>query len=336
MHDRHFFTSVTRISPLPQSRFVVEARPVDAWRTGDFVACEVTAASGIKHLELTSGRMINVVPGDRLVAALGKRAATLESMGDWREVGADGEMHLLTGAGLVGKIVSRSPFLPAPMTLRYQGHAVLDGMAATMRRFVPAVPERAFRTPTILLVGSSMSCGKTTAGQTLVRRLARSGRRVLAAKITGAARYRDVQCMGDAGAEWVYDFVDAGLPSTVHPEDEYRKFAGELLSRMAGEPADVAIVELGASPLEPYNGITAMELLSPSVRCTVLAASDAYAARGLMDACGIRLDLICGPAANTRAGIAFAEQLCGVKTLNLSNPSDHEELDWLLADRLGE
>jgi hypothetical protein len=254
MHDRHFFTAVTRISPLPQSRFAVEARPVDSWRTGDYIACKVTVASGIKHLELASGRMIDVVPGDRLVAAIGKRAATLESTGDWREVRADGEMHLLTGAGLVGKIVSRSPLLPAPMSLRYHGHVMLDGTAATMRRFVRAVPECAFRTPTILLVGTSMSAGKTTAGQTLVRRLARSGRRVFAAKVTGAARYKDVQCMGDAGAEWIYDFVDAGLPSTVHPEDEYRQFAGELLSRMAGEPADVAIVELGASPLEPYNG----------------------------------------------------------------------------------
>jgi hypothetical protein len=175
MHDRHFFTSVTRISPLPQSRFGIEARPVDVWRTGDYVACEVTVASGIKHLELTTGRMIDVVPGDRLVAVLGKRAATLESTGDWREVGADGEMHLLTGAGLVGKIVSRSPFLRAPMSLRYHGHPLVDGTAATMRRFVAAVPERAFRTPTILLVGTSMSSGKTTVGQTLVRRLARSG-----------------------------------------------------------------------------------------------------------------------------------------------------------------
>jgi hypothetical protein len=335
MRDRHFFTSVTRISPLPQGGFSVQARPVDEWQAGDYVVCEVEVASGIRHLELTTGRTLDVVRGDRFVGALGKRAATLESTGDWREVGPDGEMNLLTGAGLVGRIVSRSPFLPAAMAIRYQGHVVLDGSTATMRRFVPAGPERAFHTPTILVVGTSMSSGKTTAGQTLVRRLVRSGRRVLAAKITGAARYKDVLSMGDAGAEWIYDFVDVGLPSTVHPEEEYRQFAGELLSRMAAEPASAAVVELGASPLEPYNGTAAMELLAPAVRCTVLAASDAYAARGLLDASGIRPDLVCGPAANTRAGIVFTEQLCGVKTLNLSNPSDHEELDWLLEDKLG-
>jgi len=335
MHARPFFTSLTRISPLPQGGFAVDPRPVDAWQTGDYVVCEVTTASGIKHLELTSGRMIDVVRGDRFVAVLGKRAATLESTGDWREVDATGEMHLLTGAGLVGKIISRSPFLPAPMSIRYEGHAVLNDAIATMRRFVPAVPERPFRTPTILLIGTSMSSGKTTAGQALVRRMVQSGRRVLAAKVTGAARYKDILCMSDAGAEWIYDFVDVGLPSTVHLEDEYRQFAGELLSRMAGEPADVAVVELGASPLEPYNGTAAILLLSQATRCTVLAASDAYAARGFVDASGIRPNLICGPAANTQAGIAFTEQLCGIKALNLSNPLDNQDLDRVVEECLG-
>lgn len=334
MRVRYFFTSVARVSPLAQSTFDVEAQPLDAWETGDYVVCEVEIATGIKHLELTTGRMVHVGSGDRFIAALGKRAATLESTGDWREVGADDRLHLLTGAGLVGKIISRSPFLPAPMGIRYQGHVVLGGEKATMRRFTRSAEERPFHTPTILLAGTSMSCGKTTAGQTLVRRLVHSGRRVLAAKITGAARYRDIQSMADAGAEWIYDFVDAGLPSTVHPEAEYRQAAAELLSRMAGEPADVAIIELGASPMEPYNGAAARELLAGATRCTVLAASDAYAARGLTDASGMRPDLICGPAANTRAGIVFAEQICGVKTLNLSNAADYEELDWFLEERL--
>jgi hypothetical protein len=334
MPARYFFTSVARVSPLAQSTFCVEAQSRDKWQTGDYVACEVEIATGIKHLELTTGRIVHVVPGDCFVAALGKRAATLESTGDWREVGPDGRLHLLTGAGLVGKIISRSPFLPAPMAIRYRGHVVLDGEKATMRRFTRFAHHRSFATPTILLAGTSMSCGKTTAGQTLVRRLVRSGRRVLAAKVTGAARYRDMQSMADAGAEWIYDFVDAGLPSTVHPEDEYRQLAGELLSRMAGDPADVAIIELGASPLEPYNGTAARELLAGVTRCTVLAASDAYAARGLIDAAGMRPDLICGPAANTRAGIVFAEQICGVKTLNLSNAADYEELDWFLEEHL--
>lgn len=334
MSDRYHFSSVTRVSPLSRERFTVVPRGRDEWRTGDYVVCEVSSG-GSPKLELATGRGIELAPGDRFVAALGTRAATLESAGDWRETGPEGEIHLLTGAGLLGRITSRSPFLSAPATHRYCGHVILGGEKATMKRFLPLPPRGSFRTPTVALVGTSMSSGKTTAATTLVRRLAGSGRRVLAAKLIGAARYRDIQAMGDAGAKWIYDFVDAGLPSTVCPEDEFRPLLDALLSRMAAEPADVAVVELGASPHEPYNGIVALDAIREATRIRVLAASDAYAACGLVDRLGDPVDLVCGPAANTRAGIAFTERLCGVKTLNLADPRDLGALDRLLEEKLG-
>ena len=65
--------------------------------------------------------------------------------------------------------------------------------------------------------------------------------------------------MGDAGADAIFDFVDAGLPSTVCPTDVYRQAVRQLLSRMASTDVDVAVIEVGASPLEPYNGDVAVE-----------------------------------------------------------------------------
>jgi hypothetical protein len=38
------------------------------------------------------------------------------------------------------------------------------------------------------------------------------GLNVVGAKLTGAARHRDVPCFEDAGAAAVVDFVDAALP----------------------------------------------------------------------------------------------------------------------------
>lgn len=58
--------------------------------------------------------------------------------------------------------------------------------------------------------------------------------------------------MHDAGADAIYDFVDVGLPSTICPEAEYRSALDGLMSRVAGVDADPAVVEVGASPLEPY------------------------------------------------------------------------------------
>jgi hypothetical protein len=40
----------------------------------------------------------------------------------------------------------------------------------------------------------------------------------------------------------------------VVPEKEYRKILRLLLSRIAAADADVLVAEVGASPLEPYNG----------------------------------------------------------------------------------
>ena len=46
---------------------------------------------------------------------------------------------------------------------------------------------------------------------------------VIGTKLTGAGRYRDILAMQDAGADYIFDFVDAGLPSTVVSEREYRR-----------------------------------------------------------------------------------------------------------------
>ena len=117
-----------------------------------------------------------------------------------------------------------------------------------MRHYVSEVSERAFETPVILLVGTSMSAGKTTSARAIVRLLKEDGLAVIGAKPTGAGRYRDILAMQDAGAARIFDFVDAGLPSTVVPEGEYRKALRNLLSRVAEAEVDEVVAEVGASP----------------------------------------------------------------------------------------
>ena len=85
---------------------------------------------------------------------------------------------------------------------------------------------------------------------------------VIAAKLTGAARYRDILQFRDAGARCVIDFVDAGLPSTVCSETRYAEALDLMLSRLAACNAQVLVAESGASPLEPYNGAAVVERLS--------------------------------------------------------------------------
>lgn len=335
MASAHLLPSLTRISALDTTPFTVAALPRDAWATGDYVACVVDQPpASHNELELSTGRMRPVMKGQRFVGALGERCATLSATGNWRLADADGRMHLLTSAGLMGKISSKAPFLPDFLDVAYEGHVHVEGAKATMAQCLPDVSHTPFQIPTVLVTGTSMSMGKTTVAKTIVHRLKRLGYRVLGAKLTGAGRYRDVQAMSDAGADVIYDFVDAGLPSTVCPPDVYTQHLRTLLPRMATEPVDVAVIEIGASPLEAYNGMTAIGAIDDAVRCVALVASDPYAVHGILEAADLNPDFVCGPATNTDAGRNLIDHLTGLRSLNVVEEAATEALDQLLDEKL--
>lgn len=336
IYDRCIFSSLTRITDLDSVAFEIEARPSGQWERGDYVVGIVTDTSGYRTIELTNGRNMEVAEGDAVVGAFGRREATLEVTGSWRAVGDDRVMHAMTRAGLFGYVESLSTLVRRPLELRYYGHVHREGEKVTMEGNVGTVDEQPFDIPTVLFVGTSMSAGKTTAARIVTRRLKRMGLQVLGAKVSGAGRYQDVLSIQDAGADWGLDFVDVGLPSTVVPAAEYRQKMGQLLSRMAHRPADVAVVEIGASPLEPYNGTVAVEELQDALAMTVLCASDPYAVIGVRRAFSmLNPDLVTGIATNTAAGVALLDQLTELPAFNIRDKETHSRLDALLRDRLG-
>jgi uncharacterized NAD-dependent epimerase/dehydratase family protein len=204
-----------------------------------------------------------------------------------------------------------------------------------MSDYVDPIPSRELTVPIVLLIGTSMSAGKTTTARTVIRVLKHRGLRVGAAKLTGVARYREVLTMQDAGADHIVDFVDAGLPSSAVDEETFRHALSFMTSSLAGADVDVVVAEAGASPLEPYNVELAIAMLGDHVRCTILCASDPYAVVGVSTAFGIVPDLVAGRATSTTAGVALAERLCGVLALDLLEREGHAQLDELLRDRLG-
>jgi len=337
MTRHYFFTSVTRCSDLWDTPFQTRTLDRSAWATGDFVVGRVVGERNrLYECETKTGRMAELVRGDLLVGALGKRSATLEGVGDWRDVGDDLQFDSLTSAGLFGRATSISPMLPDLMRLEYIGHAVRQGAKLNMMDFVTPATPRALDIPVVLLIGTSMSSGKTTAGSVIVRALKYLGMDVVAAKLTGAARYRDILKFRDAGARRVLDFVDAGLPSTVCSEERFRTALELMLSKIAGWDAEVLVAEAGASPLEPYNGATTVEYLRDLARFTVLCASDPYAVLGVQNAygSGLRADLVSGPAANTVAAICLVEELSGLPALNVLDRRCYAQLVDMLTRAL--
>jgi hypothetical protein len=203
-----------------------------------------------------------------------------------------------------------------------------------MKDFVPNLPEIPYQCPTIMIIGTSMSSGKTTSARVIIHQLKQLGLKVIGAKFTGAGRYRDVLSMGDAGADNIFDFVDVGLPSSVVPPEEFRVSLRQLLTMIAQENPDVAVIEAGASPLEPYNGSVVLEELKGYICYTVLCASDPYSVVGVCQGFGFKPDLITGIATSTSSGVELVEKLTGIKALTLSELDALPVLTQLLTDRL--
>lgn len=326
--------SLTRIADFDAVPFQIEPVPRAQWGFGDYVVGSVSVASRSFPIELTTGRLTEVTVGDLVMGAFGVRAATLETVGSWKLIAEDGRMEALNAAGMFGRISSRSTFLPRPLELEYVGHVVRDGVKLRMQGFAVGAGGPARGCPVVLLIGTSMSSGKTSSARVIIRRLKQLGQRVVGAKFTGAGRYRDIQAMSDSGADAIFDFVDAGLPSTVCPRNEYGQAIKGLLSRIATARPDVLVAEAGASPLEPYNGDTAMKILREQVACTVLCASDPYAVVGVTKGFGFHPDLVAGVATSTSAGVEVIRKLAEVEAMNLLDPASHPELDRLLVSRL--
>ncbi|KAG7340233.1 hypothetical protein IV203_023776 [Nitzschia inconspicua] len=236
MEKRYIYGSLTRISDLELYPFEVETIDKNLWDTGDYVVGKYLCpkhrhtysgpvATG-DFCELPSGRHRYYMPGDQVIGVLGNRKATQELCGEWQGIqhpdpdGGPTLMDDIDGAGLFGKMTSISPHFTRQGQFEYAGHVIRNGSKVGMKDFAPrdyqpsSNPPKA---PTILVVGTSMSCGKSCTARVAIHCLKDMGvATVLGAKLTGAGYLNDILGFQDAGADVVLDFVDVGLPSTVN------------------------------------------------------------------------------------------------------------------------
>ncbi len=330
------YGSLARIADFRNSNFDVRQVPQPDWSTGDYVEGEVIGTpTPLYRIEDRMGHMVRVEPGDWVIGALGDRAATLEGVGSWRDVRDDGVMHAMTAAGLMGRYTSYSQLLVDPLHIRYRGHLCRQERKVRMADFAMRSASVNFEVPTILLVGTSMSAGKTTAGRRVCKELDRAGRYVIGAKLTGAGRYRDILSFLKTGATAIFDFVDVGLPSTVVLESVYRAAIRPLLNHINELGPEFLVAEAGASPLEPYNGAALVDEIRDNIVCTILCASDPYAVVGVQRAFGLAVDLVTGPATQTSAAVELVRKLSGLRAINILDPAAKEPFRAFLGATLG-
>lgn len=280
-------------------------------------------------IEDVHGRLMTVHRGDIVAGVLGKRDALRGYAGKVPDSVKPGDiLHLLNLGGVIGECTSHNPSVGLPARVEVLG-SVLQFPELGRRVGVPACispgPVAVSDSldalpPMVLLVGSCMHAGKTSAACTLVRAATDRGLDVGVAKVTGVALRRDVLEMQDHGALIATTFADAGLPSTCM--GEVLPAAKGCLNHVAAQRPDFMVVELGDGLMGTYGvrEILADPEIQAATKAIVLAATDPVAAWGgslLLKELGLQATTITGPATDNEAGRdAIALRVPGAAPLN--------------------
>jgi hypothetical protein len=183
-------------------------------RAADVVLASVEKIGHHRYLETDKARRLRLYKGDLLLCAFGNRYATEVWEGRVLEPTRKNKLHLLSGSGMVGTVVSRHKEIEPPTAMSLVGYLTDSrGSRVNLRDLCHAFqPEQAANV--IVVAGTGMSTGKTTVMRRILHELVVRGFRVAGCKLTGTASPRDLFEMRSTGALLATDFSDYGFPST--------------------------------------------------------------------------------------------------------------------------
>ncbi|MDI9641354.1 hypothetical protein QPK87_06760 [Kamptonema cortianum] len=291
----------------------IKVRPQPHCAEGAAVAVRVlTSRDDYGHLELPSGRMSKLVPGDVIVGVLGNRAALRGFAGRIpSKLNADEELHLLNVGGVLGVSEGRAVGLGEPIRLQVLGAPILADRPALLSDFALPVPAPYQNgTKIIGVVGTCMNSGKSTAASVLIRSLRARGLRVHAGKATGVGAIKDILSFRDNGAALGLSFLDCGVPSTAFRNDVPEIYKS-LISHLAEEAPDVIVIELGDGLFGEY-GVDEIIAGNPGFATTIVAANDViggWAAVQRLQSHNIPVSVVTGPATDNLAAVAKFQSL---------------------------
>lgn len=300
-------------------------------KMGDMVYCEVIKLGQHNSLENKSGRIHSIHNSSRFIGVFGNRYAADYYEGmvpdkDFKEV------DLMARSGLLGKVISKSPMVVDPTRVRVIGY-VCDKNNKTINTtdyslIKPKKTEKKWpRAKMILVCGTSMNSGKSTAAFSACRTLKNFGHTVRAVKVTGTASLKDILGMNDAGAKQVADFTYLGYPSTyLLPKKDLLNIFNTLDLKYANNPKKYFVVEFadGINQRE-----TALLLQNEDVRKRIhrliFCASDAFGAVGglkiLEENFKLKPDAISGICSSSPLHMKEIKDFSNVPMFNSMNPN---------------
>lgn len=298
-------------------------------QAGDLVLARIEELGQHKRLELVSSRRATLFEGDEVIVVYGDRYAPDQFEG----IVPDhlGPCRLVAAGGVAARLLNRhdrvksaTRITPLGLLANAAGHRV-NLSSARLPQADLIDPK-----PLVLVVaGTSMNSGKTTACASLVKGFVRQEIQVAAAKFTGTGAGADYRTLVDAGANPVFDFIDAGYVSTyrVHRE-ALHDIVMTLGSSLAAANPDVIVIEVADGLLQRE---TARLFATPSftgwIDGIIFAANDALGAQaGITWLAARQLPVLAITGMLTSSPLARreAEDICGLPVFNtasLARPS---------------
>ncbi len=311
-------------SPLHLARTVAVVPSNGSPTAGDVVAVRaLTDSATYNMLELPSGRLAKINPGDLLLGVLGRRRALKGFVGDVPEsLQAGDHLHLLNMGGVIGCCTGHHSSLGDAIKVEVIG-LVCHEEGRVLNIADAALPAQANlgeTAPIVMIAGTSMNSGKTYAATELIKQATRAGLKVAAAKLSGVACLRDTLNMADHGAVATASFLDCGLPSTVDAGD-LAPIARAIIARLNESGPDLIVIEMGDGILGGYSVESIFEdrELREATAALVFCASDYVGAWGGIDLLrrrGIEIDVIAGSVTDSQMGEDYIKKEFGVPAAN--------------------
>src|SRR5688572_14151712 len=311
-------------SPLNLSKTIRVVGSNGAPHAGDAVVVRaLTDSATYNMLELPTGRLAKVNPGDLLVGVLGRRRALKGFVGDVPDhVSAGDQLHLLNLGGVIGRCTGHHSSLNDAIKVEVIGLVCdRDGVVANIGdNAIAGRTSLGESAPLVIIAGTSMNCGKTYAATELIQQATRAGLKVAAGKLSGIACLRDTFNMSDHGAIATASFLDCGLPSTVDAGD-LAPVAKAIISRLNESAPDLIVIELGDGILGGYSVDSVLDdaELRSATAAVIFCATDYVGAWGgieLLRRRGIEVDLVAGSVTDSQMGQDYVEKEFGVRAAN--------------------
>jgi hypothetical protein len=311
-------------SPLRLTKTVAMVSSAPSPKAGDVVVVRaLTDSATYNMLELPTGRLAKINPGDLLLGVLGRRRALKGFVGDVPvSVQTGDKLHLLNMGGVIGRCTGHHSSLSDAIELEVIGLACdRDGRVLNIADACLMPRTHLGETaPIVMIAGTSMNSGKTVAATELIKQATRAGLKVAAGTLSGVACLRDTLNMADHGAIATASFLDCGLPSTVDVAD-LAPTAKAIIARLNQVSPDLIVIELGDGILGGYSvdTIFADSELLEATAALVFCASDYVGAWGgieLLRRRGVEVNVISGSVTDSRMGEDYIKDQFQVPAAN--------------------